>query len=77
VLFAGSVVREEGLDTSMFQEVIDVGNPALDKQAAVLALREAAARWATTARNMKPHDARDRERERARRDEHMDSGGTL
>ena len=60
VLFAGSVVREEGLDTSMFQEVIDVGNPALDKQAAVQALREAAARWATTARNMKPHDARDR-----------------
>jgi glycerate kinase len=66
VLFAGSVVHEEGLDISMFHEVIDVGNPALDKQAAIVALREAAARWAVTARTMKPHDARDR----TRRDEH-------
>jgi glycerate kinase len=73
VLFAGSVVREEGLDTSMFQEVIDVGNPALDKEAAVRALREAAARWASTARHMKPHDARDR----TRRDEHLDSGDAM
>jgi glycerate kinase len=60
VLFAGSVVHEEGLDTSLFQEVIDVGNPALDKPAALQALRAAAERWATTAKHMKPHDARDR-----------------
>ncbi len=73
VLFAGSVVREEGLDTSMFQEIIDVGNPALDKEAAIRALREAAARWASTARHMKPHDARDR----TRRDELADSGDAL
>ncbi|WP_224365175.1 glycerate kinase [Hyalangium versicolor] len=72
VLFAGSVVREEGLDTSMFHEVIDVGNPALDKEAAILALRHAAMRWASVAKHMKPHDARDRDR--ARRDEHMDGG---
>ncbi len=76
VLFAGSVVHEEGLDTSLFHEVIDVGNPALDKEAAVQALREAAARWASTARHMQPHDARDRHRERAEHelDEQMDSG---
>ncbi|MFL5347024.1 MAG: glycerate kinase [Hyalangium sp.] len=73
VLFAGSVVREEGLDTSMFHEIIDVGTPALDKEAAILALREAAARWASTARHMKPHDARDR----SRRNELVDSGDAL
>lgn len=73
VLFAGSVVREEGLDTSMFHEVIDVGNPALDKEAAILALREAAVRWASTAKHMKPHDARNRQR----RDEHSDNNTAM
>jgi glycerate kinase len=76
VLFAGSVAREEGLDTSLFHEVIDVGNPARDKAAAVQALREAAARWASTARHMQPHDARDRRPDSAPydKDEHMGSG---
>jgi glycerate kinase len=68
-------VHEEGLDTSMFHEVIDVGNPALDKEAAVRALQAAAARWASTARKLRPLDARDRDRDRAaRRSEHMGAG---
>jgi glycerate kinase len=74
VLFAGSVAQEEGLDTSLFREIINVGNPPLDKEAAVRALREAAARWASTARNEKPDDARDRTRDRTSPDEHMGSG---
>jgi glycerate kinase len=60
VLFAGSVVREEGLDTSLFRELIDIGTPALDKAAAAQALREAAARWASVARLVKPPDSRER-----------------
>jgi glycerate kinase len=71
VLFAGSVVREEGLETSLFQEVIDVGTPALDKAAAAQALREAAARWATVARLAAPPDSRERT---SRKDEQVDSG---
>lgn len=63
VLFAGSILKEEGLDTSLFSEVFDVGTPPLRKEAAQ-ALQEIAARWATTARLMKPHD-----RARSRRDE--------
>jgi glycerate kinase len=74
VLFAGSVLREEGLDTSMFHEVIDMGNPALDKEAALRALQAAAAHWASTARHMKPHEDRDKDRDQGRRDEHMGSG---
>jgi glycerate kinase len=76
VLFAGSVAHEEGLDTSLFHEIINVGNPALDKEAAVRALREAAARWASTARLMKPHEDRDRRhgQEDREMDEHMGSG---
>jgi glycerate kinase len=76
VLFAGSVVHEEGLDTSLFHEVIAVGNPPRDKAAAVQALREAAARWASTARHMQPHDSRERRHEPAPYDidEHMGSG---
>jgi glycerate kinase len=76
VLFAGSVAREEGLDTSLFHEIIDVGNPARDKAAAMQALREAAARWASTARHMQPHDSRDRRHEPTPYDldEHMGPG---
>ncbi len=74
VLFAGSVVHEEGLETSLFHEVIDVGTPALDKPAAMKALREAAARWASQARHQKPPDSRERTR---RGDGQMLGSGTL
>jgi glycerate kinase len=73
VLFAGSVVREEGLETSLFRELIEIGTPALDKAAAAKALREAAARWATVARLIKPPDSR----ERSRRDGPLAGSGTM
>jgi glycerate kinase len=60
VLFTGSVANEEGLETSLFREIIDIGTPALDKAAAAQALREAAARWASAARLLKPPDSRER-----------------
>lgn len=76
VLFAGSVAREEGLDTSLFHQIIDVGSPALDKAATRRALHEAAARWASTARHMQPHGVRGRNQERTRPegDERLGSG---
>ncbi|MDY7228710.1 glycerate kinase [Hyalangium rubrum] len=73
VLFAGSVVREEGVETSLFHQVIDVGTPALDKVAATQALREAAVRWATEARSMAPPDSR----EHTRRDGQLVGSGTM
>lgn len=77
VLFVGSAVHEEGLDTSLFQELIELGSPPFDKEAAVRALREAAARWASTARHMDPHDARERSQDREAGDEHLGSGGSM
>jgi glycerate kinase len=77
VLFAGSVLHEEGLDTSLYHELIDVGGTPFAKEATVRALREAAARWASTARLMKPHDARDRGHEPETGDEHLGSGGSM
>jgi glycerate kinase len=73
VLFAGSVVREEGLETSLFRELIDIGTPALDKAAAAQALREAAARWATVARLIEPADSR----QRTRGDDTLAGSGTM
>lgn len=77
VLFVGSAVHEEGLDTSLFHELIELGSPPFDKEAAVRALREAAVRWASTARHMKPHDARDRPPDLEAGDEHLGSGGSM
>jgi glycerate 2-kinase len=76
VLFAGSVLREEGLDTSLFQEVIDVNTPELDKEGAARALQEAAARWAANARRMKSPDSRDRG-DRSRRDGQLVGSGSM
>ncbi len=60
VLFAGSVAHEEGLDTSAIHELIDVSASARPGATPAEALREAAERWATTARHMPIHmpDAR-------------------
>jgi glycerate kinase len=60
VLFAGSVAREEQLETTLFREIIDIGTREVGKAAAAQALREAAARWATVARLLKPPDSRER-----------------
>ena len=60
VLFTGSVAQEEQLETSLFREIIDIGTRELSKAAAAQALREAAARWATVARLLKPPDSRER-----------------
>jgi glycerate kinase len=52
VLFAGSVLREEGMDASAFTEVINVSASARPGATPAEALREAAAAWATTAQNL-------------------------
>ncbi|XXF76427.1 glycerate kinase [Myxococcaceae bacterium GXIMD 01537] len=51
-LFAGSIQQEEGLDTSAIHELIDVSASAAPGLPAAEALREAAARWAATARHL-------------------------
>jgi glycerate kinase len=48
VLFAGSVLHEEGLDPALFDEVIDVSATARPGATPAEALREAVAHWATT-----------------------------
>lgn len=55
VLFAGSVEHEEGLDTSSLRELIDVSASARPGASPAEALREAAAKWASTARHLPLH----------------------
>ncbi|MDC0709555.1 glycerate kinase [Stigmatella sp. ncwal1] len=59
VLFAGSVLREKGLDMSLFSTIVEAGTRSLNKAAATQALQAAAAQWAATARHIKPYDARE------------------
>ncbi len=55
VLFAGTIQREEGLDTSAFKEIIDVSASARPGATPAEALREAASTWAAAARNLPLH----------------------
>ncbi|SEL48569.1 glycerate kinase [Stigmatella aurantiaca] len=59
VLFAGSVLQEKGLDLSLFSTIVEAGSRSLTKAAAAQALQAATARWAATARHIKPYDARE------------------